>query len=262
MSTLLRAVVRDVDDPTRSGRVLVEVPHMCLLQWAFPVTDGGLFGPSVDDLVVVTPGKDTSILYLLGPWQPARTDVIVPAPGSDASFVDMEEAALRAEADAAAARHGIPAALLRAVVGVESSWRPDAYNAKAGFGQWRSVRRRPGHQIQGQGGRTFAEHGSFGAPDDWGAWGLGQVMLITALDNGFPFTASPAELKNPRTNLDIAAKVLRAYHDKAGGDVRWTAAMYNAGPGNVPSDDPATWPAGVQGYAARVEAGWRRELGS
>lgn len=207
--------------------------------------DGGAAAPTPDG--ATTPGGVDTTAQVDSVFVP--TDRISPlkamTPKVDAELVRM--------ADAAADAHGLPRALVRAIISKESTWRPKMYNSAAAGGQWRRVQRIFDHKFGS--GKILKDHAEFKKPDNWGAWGLCQIMLLTALDRGFDFDAAPKTLLDPATNLKYACRLLKLYYKHAGGDIRWTAAMYHAGRGNVEKNDPSTWPSGerdTQAYSATV----------
>lgn len=277
MSAIVRGTVLnfplDVAEQVPSGWTFVEVPawgadgsmegSRGFATWAQLVSADGSFAmPDVGAHVILVRESVGDTPYIIGVVRPLGGFL----PG--ASFQDTADgrptdamtpkadSALVAQADAAATAAGVPAELLRAIISRESAWRPKAYNRRAAGQQFRKVRSIPDHRI---GTRTLKEHASFNIEGEWGAWGLGQVMLLTALESGLAFDALPASMKDPAVNLPIAARVLARFHMQAGEDPRWTAAMYHAGPGNVPSPDPAMWPSDTQRYSADVYAFWLAE---
>jgi soluble lytic murein transglycosylase-like protein len=94
----------------------------------------------------------------------------------------------------AAARHGVPVVLIKAVIGQESGFDPNAYRAEP--------------QINDA------------------SRGLMQVLLSTA--RGLGFTGDPQGLYDPATNVDLGAKLLKQNLDR-GGSVDSALSAYNGG---------------------------------
>jgi hypothetical protein len=108
----------------------------------------------------------------------------------------MQERELRALAAQMAERYGLDPAIFTRMIETESSFNPNARNARTG------------------------------------ATGLGQVMSATAQDPGFGVTPLRDRLdavENLRFSAEYMAAMLRRYD----GDYRKALAAYNAGPGTV-----------------------------
>jgi hypothetical protein len=108
----------------------------------------------------------------------------------------MQERELRAMAAQMAERYGLDPAIFTRMIETESSFNPNARNARTG------------------------------------ATGLGQVMSATAQDPGFGVTPLRDRLdavENLRFSAEYMAAMLRRYD----GDYRKALAAYNAGPGTV-----------------------------
>jgi soluble lytic murein transglycosylase-like protein len=99
-------------------------------------------------------------------------------------------------ADAAATAYGLPRALFKGLVTVESGWNPNAVRQEVAIGD--------------------------------ASRGLTQVLLATARGEGF--TGTVADLFDPATNLGIGASYLARQYRRTGA---WDAALaaYNGGPG-------------------------------
>jgi len=104
---------------------------------------------------------------------------------------------------AAAARHGIPAALLRAIVAQESAGNPNAWRDEPTI--------------------SAPQYGIYGDA----SYGLVQILLSTARDMGFK--GRIAELLDPAVNLDLGAKYLAHLAGRFGGSVQDTISAYNQG---------------------------------
>lgn len=129
----------------------------------------------------------------------------------------MDLRQLRQLADQAADAQGIPRALIRAIVSIESSWRPDAYRHEPGFFR-RYIKGTDWERSHGGDSRRIAA-----------SYGLGQLMWSTAVAEGFSRTLDPEELFDPELNLRYTAKHLRRLWDRHGGDIEDVAAAYNSG---------------------------------
>ena len=101
----------------------------------------------------------------------------------------------------AAARHGIPVALLNAVIAVESGFRPDAYRPEVAIGD--------------------------------GSAGLTQILLGTARGEGYAGVLGEGGnltgLFDPATNIEYGASYLARQYTRASGDIRGAASAYNGG---------------------------------
>lgn len=161
------------------------------------------------------------------------TDMLRPLPG------DLELAVGRA-----AVRHGLEIGLVRAVVLVESSGNPYAWNPEPKYRYVWDVRRwapfRPLTPVEAEMSRPPADFGALaGDPDQewWGqraSWGLMQVMGAVARERGFrgPYLT---ELVDPPIGLDAGCRVLAGLLRWAKGDVDAAVAAFNGGTvGNQP----------------------------
>jgi soluble lytic murein transglycosylase-like protein len=98
---------------------------------------------------------------------------------------------------AASSATGVPVALMKAIIGVESGFNPNATNLT---------------------GRDMTRGGSYG---------LFQVSLETA--QGYGFTGEGTGLLDPATNITIGSKFLADVYAQAGDDPETAAALYNGG---------------------------------
>jgi soluble lytic murein transglycosylase-like protein len=160
-------------------------------------------------------------------------------------------ASLIAEAAAAA---GLDAALVRAIVRVESDGDRYAWNPEPRYRYLWNVRSSQPFRTL-----TFAELASEAPPVDfpslagdrdqewWGqqaSWGLMQIMGAVAREEGFTATFLP-ELTDPAANLVVGCRHLRGLVRWAGGNVAKAAAAYNTGRGNWQSAAGRTYSAKV-----------------
>jgi|GEM_PF-1161130 len=123
--------------------------------------------------------------------------------------------ALAALVQAASQRHQLDPALVAAVMSVESGYRPDARSPK-------------------------------------GALGLMQLMPATAARYG---VRTSAELMDPRVNIDVGVRHLRALHDRYDGRLALMLAAYNAGEGAVDRHGQRVPPyAETEDYVRRITA--------
>ena len=159
----------------------------------------------------------------------------------------------------AAIKHQLEIGLVRAVVHVESSGNPWAWNAEPRYRYVWDVRRwapfrklRPGEaELSTPPPDFFALAGD---PDQewWGqraSWGPMQVMGAVARERGFrgPYLT---ELCDPVIGLDYGCRVLSGLLRWASGDTAAALAAYNGGPvGNAPGG-----PLRNQAYAGKVLA--------
>ena len=129
---------------------------------------------------------------------------------------------------AAADRWGIPRNLLVGLIHYETAgtFDPRSEHPTDSRAIWSRYRRDNPHLV---GGRRFAQHGEAGNPEAWGSKGLGQLILATALVEGYPFTAPYTGLFDAATSVFLAAKRLRRLLDRHGGDLRDALAAYNSG---------------------------------
>ena len=98
----------------------------------------------------------------------------------------------------AAFLYNVPQPWIQAVIQVESNWNPAAYNPN----------------------------------DPTGAWGLMQILYRTAQALGY--TGTQEGLFDPRTNIDLGAKLLGQLRIQYGNDFRRIYSAYNSG-------DPDKW---------------------
>lgn len=138
----------------------------------------------------------------------------------------------------AAAEYDIPVYILAGLVISESSGNPYAIRVERGF--WRRYSNGIMRWVRSTPSSTDNRWARY--PDIYAAsYGLCQIMLQTAAENGFKYRF-PTELLDPETNVDLAARILRKHHDRSGS---WSRALlrYNGG------GDPA--------YPSRVMANGR-----
>ncbi len=127
------------------------------------------------------------------------------------------------EIEAAAAAHGLPARLVRAVVLVESSGRPLVKRYESAF-RWTDL------SLMRPIGFTDAQEREFQKT----SWGLMQIMGATARSLGF--VGRPNDLMQIRTNLEYGCRLLAKNLRRYNGDERKAAAAYNAGCAKVEPD--------------------------
>lgn len=130
----------------------------------------------------------------------------------------MQERELRALAAQMAERYGLDPAIFTRMIETESSFNPNARNARTG------------------------------------ATGLGQVMSATAQDPGFGVTPLRDRL-DAVENLRFSAEYLSAMVRRYGGDYRKGLAAYNAGPGTVDRVGGIPEIPETQDYLAKVLGG-------
>ena len=130
----------------------------------------------------------------------------------------MQERELRALAAQMAERYGLDPAIFTRMIEIESSFNPNARNARTG------------------------------------ATGLGQVMSATAQDPGFGVTPLRDRL-DAVENLRFSAEYLSAMVRRYGGDYRKGLAAYNAGPGTVDRVGGIPEIPETQDYLAKVLGG-------
>ena len=130
----------------------------------------------------------------------------------------MREKELREMAAQMAERYGLDPAIFTRMIETESSFNPNARNARTG------------------------------------ATGLGQVMSATAQDPGFGVTPLRDRL-DAVENLRFSAEYLSAMVRRYDGDYRKALAAYNAGPGTVDKAGGIPEIAETQDYLAKVLGG-------
>ena len=130
----------------------------------------------------------------------------------------MQEKELRALAAQMAERYGLDPVIFTRMIETESSFNPNARNARTG------------------------------------ATGLGQVMSATAQDPGFGVTPLRDRL-DAVENLRFSAEYLSAMVRRYGGDYRKGLAAYNAGPGTVDRVGGIPEIPETQDYLAKVLGG-------
>lgn len=171
----------------------------------------------------------------------------------------MTSGDLRALIDTTAAAHGLDPAIVLALVQVESSGNPWAWNPEHRYRYfWDVARNRPFRAISAlELANQFPPpdfNGLAGDDDNewWGqqaSWGLTQIMGAVARELGFTGHYLTA-LCDPAVNLTYGCMKLKAELTWTYGDVRAALACYNGGrAGNAPSG-----PLRNAGYAARVLA--------
>lgn len=290
---MVRGIVLDDQDATHRGGLRVSIPEMsgdAPWDWVWPVASNTLTStPKVGDIVNLLVTEDTALW--VGRWNrlASRTrkeiEARLPASqfgsGRDALLLEdvdddgnvvatnldpdhptmtLAEQAEQARqvgnvptlvqlADAAAREHGIPIHVFRGMIWTESTWRPDQYNPKASLKTWGRMEDSNTHFS----GHPFKDHSLHSDQLAWGAYGLVQVLLGTALDNGLKFDAADpiAVLLNPVHNLRIGAKALQGFYRLAlarGGEWELALAMYHSGKAHKSGGrwvkhtaDPTTW---------------------
>lgn len=161
--------------------------------------------------------------------------------------------------------HGLPRALVAAIVEVESGGEPWAWNPEPRYRYlWDVVRWRPFRALSAEEVRSAAPPADFSAlagdrdQEWWGqraSWGLMQVMGAVARERGFRGPWLPAILE-ARTNLELGCKHLAWLRRQFFDDYGWGGVInaYNAG-GPYRSED-GRWSS--HAYVARVQAAWAR----
>lgn len=95
---------------------------------------------------------------------------------------------------AASDAYGVPADWIKAVIGTESGFNPNAHNASDPGG---------------------------------GAFGLMQVLYSTAVGLGYP--GDPEGLYDPETNIDLGSKLMAQIMQRTGSDFSAMYSAYNSG---------------------------------
>lgn len=147
---------------------------------------------------------------------------------------------MKSDALAAAERHGLPPDMVLAVITIESSWEPYAWNPEPRYRYlWDVRQRRPFRAL------TSDEVTSKFPPSDfstlagdadqefWGqqaSWGLMQVMGAVAREHGFRGAYLPM-LCDPLLNLEYGCKHLAMQYRWARSNITQTLAAYNGGRG-------------------------------
>lgn len=133
--------------------------------------------------------------------------------------------------DAAADRHALDSQIFAALVYVESSGNPWAIRVERGF--WRRYNAGILRWVAGTSTRWDNRWSAY--PDLYAAsYGLCQIMLQTAAENGFSYQY-PTELLDPERNIELGARILSRHVARTG--------SYNSGllryNGGADSDYPA-----------------------
>ncbi|MFH1840470.1 MAG: transglycosylase SLT domain-containing protein [Nanoarchaeota archaeon] len=113
---------------------------------------------------------------------------------------------------------------------------PNAYNEQDGISYYPNLENK----------QPWINHADYGYPERWGAYGLFQILLSTAIDNGFPFTADRNDLFDPETNIEAGLNYIKKSYDKYG-TVRDTISVYNSGRSEANAPDSTK-----QNYIPRV----------
>jgi len=132
-------------------------------------------------------------------------------------------------AEEAAAAAGADSLMIKAIIAVESAWKPSAYRYEPGFWQ-----------------RYLAAHPDYAGCEPRrvsASYGLMQIMYPTAVDMGYE--GEPEGLFSPSLNLRFGIGFLMTLIAKAGGDAWEAIAAYNGGWGGRKGKDP-------QAYAVKV----------
>lgn len=124
---------------------------------------------------------------------------------------------LIALAQKTAAAHGLSPKIFCGLVDRESAWNPWAIRYEPGFYEEYVQKMIDSGAIHSE---TEAHGRSI-------SWGLGQVMGETAREMGF--TGDFAQLCEPETGLEYAARVFRHYIDRAGANLAAALQHYNGG---------------------------------
>ena len=256
-----RAIVTsNTADTSGTGAVEVAIPSLSGFDAAGSPETWGMAYPIISSDTLSVPDVDDRLLVIFLEGQVDRVyyfGKITEASVEEQRVYSGRGPEVEGIVNAAATRHGIPPALLRAIVCRESAWDPSAYNTKASSQQHRKY-------VKGarkvQGGKDLSTHALAEDKTKWGAYGLCQIMLVTAMDRGFPFDADASTLLDPSTNCDLAAQLLKIFYTRAKGDIRATAAAYHSGWGNVGTgvgkaakvNDVSRWASDSQSYSKDV----------
>lgn len=161
--------------------------------------------------------------------------------------------------------HGLPRALVAAIVEAESAGEPWAWNPEPRYRYlWDVKRLRPFRALTPEEIRSEVPPADFPAlagdrDQEWWAqrasWGLMQVMGAVAREAGFRGPWLPAILE-VQANLDLGCKHLARLRQRFFGEHGWGGVInaYNAG-GPYRRED-GRWSS--QAYVARVQAAWAR----
>jgi len=145
---------------------------------------------------------------------------------------------LQVEINAAANRHGLKPLDVAAIVSVESSFNPWAWNPEPRYRYlWDTKQKTPFRPLLPA--EILSEyppkdfHSMYGDPDNewWGqscSWGLMQVMGAVAREHGFQ-GAYLTQLCDPVINLEYGCKQLAALFRWSGGEEEPAFAAYNGG---------------------------------
>lgn len=160
--------------------------------------------------------------------------------GEEPRRLTMYDMHIQALVKQAAFSHGLPVALVEAVVTVESGGNPYAWNPEPAYRWLVDVRTgKPFRELTAYEAKSMYPprdfHALAGDADQefWGqqaSWGLMQVMGAVAREHGFK-GAYLTELCDPATNLEYGCKTLAALWDRyfARGGWQWVVWSYNAG---------------------------------
>ncbi|SEK25199.1 Transglycosylase SLT domain-containing protein [Roseateles sp. YR242] len=149
------------------------------------------------------------------PWVGFAAQVIQGPGGAAGATLSAMPAAVATLVQDASTRHRLDPALVSALIYVESRYRTDARSPK-------------------------------------GALGLMQLMPATAARYG---VRTPSDLLDPRVNVDVGVRHLRALHDRYDGRVDLILAAYNAGEGAVQRYGQRVPPyAETEDYVRRITA--------
>jgi len=131
----------------------------------------------------------------------------------------------RDEILAAADREGLPPTLLAGLIYTESGGDPWAIRIERGF--WRRYYDGIRRALLGNNPKRLSKWLRY--PDLVAAsYGLCQIMLVVAVENGFD-ARFPTALLDPRTNIDLGAKILAKHIRNRGGDQNAGLLRYNGG---------------------------------
>ena len=131
----------------------------------------------------------------------------------------------------ASTRHGIPENLLRAIIEVESGFKPWANRAEPHYRWLWNIRERTPYR--GDPENIPAPIGRSHMTELWGqrmSWGLMQIMGAVAREYGFA-GRDLTELCDPAINLQYGCHHLTQYYRRFGGEHGWEGVVraYNTG---------------------------------
>lgn len=141
--------------------------------------------------------------------------------------------------ESSARLYGLDIQVVTALVSVESSFNPSAWNPEPRYRYFWNVRSRspfrPVSQVETVSKFPPADFPTLeGDPDQewWGqqaSWGLMQIMGAVAREEGFGGPYLPYLIFDPATGLDIGCRHLARLQKWAGGNINQALAAYNGG---------------------------------